>query len=437
MTNLPANVRLVTITDTTRVNGSRILTAPAKPDDPFDKIGFKRDNVPNKFFGRNGMKAVGKTVFVQVHNTDSDIAYANLYKYHIFGIIPTDRDTDRHSKIVEAEFDQGSNTVKVNDISLQVNEPALATTNGTVKICFNLDAPAISANIHEYDIPIPDEDDTVTATIPSTSDKTTAIVNHPEGLYRLQLDEPAIYAGEITVEISNASHPLRATIVEYGEGLPTEGDSVTTTLKQYSDIVSATHQGVVFDIELEDDPITTGDITVEITAIGNPMQGRIITYSDLPEEGDVLTVEAERQAPPVTVSPNAERYEIELAEPILLDGTIDIRLTSDEPPFQGTIESYRGNLPEVGREVVAKVARLPTGLYAESVIHSYLVTLEDDDDTDYEGTAKIRITDVSNNEIKGRILEEVETERLSQMDIDNPFTGQIDRKNDLISGDKF
>lgn len=437
MITLPANVRLLRITDTLRVDGSRILTAPAEPNDPFDKIGFKRNNVPDEFFGRNGKKAVGKKIFARIHSTDADIAYANLYKYHIFGAMPTDGDTDRYSKLVDAEFEQGSNTVEINDTQLTLNDSALATTTGTVQLRFNLSQLAVSATIHDYDIPLPDEGETIAAIIPSSADKSTAIVNQTGGLYHLRLDDPAIYAGEITAEITNASHPLRATVVDYGEGLPSEGDTLTTTLKQYSDTVSATHQGVTFDIKLEDDPITTGDITVEITAVGNPMQGRITTYHDLPEEEDVLTVKTERQTPPATVSPDAERYEIEIEEPILLDGIIDIRLTSEEPPFQGIVESYRGQLPEVGNEVLADVAQLPTGMYAEPVAHSYHVTIENDDDTDYEGAAKIRITEISHDEIKGRIMEEVDNERLSQVDANNPFTGQADRKNNLINRDKL
>ncbi|MFD1600492.1 hypothetical protein [Halobellus rarus] len=437
MTNLPDNVRLITITDTARVNGSRILTAPAESYDPFDKIGFKRDNVPNKFFGRNGKKAVGKTVFARIQSTDADIPYANLYKYSVFGPIPTDGNVNRHSKLLDAEFEQGSTTVKINDTPLTVNEPALVTTTGTVKIRFDLDQPAISATIHDYDITIPNEGDTITASIPTSADKTTAVVNQTDGIYRLQLDEPAIYAGSITAKITDASYPLQATIVDYGEGLPSEGDTITTTLRQYSDTVSAIHQGVKFDIELEDDPITTGDITVEITTIDNPMQGRVTTYHDLPGEGDVLTIRVEREPPPATITPDAERYEIEFKEPILLDGEIDIRLTSDEPPFQGTVESYRGKLPEVGREVLAKVVKSPTGLYAEPAVYSYRVTLENEHNTDYKGTAKVRITDVSHNEIKGRILEETDNERIPQTDTDNPFTEQVERKNDLLSRDKF
>lgn len=431
------SVFLMRIEEVEDFDGKPALTATGRPGDGFDKIILFKANTPDEFFGERGNRAIGRSLFVRIANIRevgfSKFAVGQPYEFHVLGTIKSEENS--HTKSISAKVHQGSNIADVNGGELYLESNALITGPGTVEITFNHEQNSFSANVVDYELQLPTTGDVIPATVPAINRKSTALVRCSSGRYRIRLDNIAPYAGDVEVEITDDSHPIRGKFLRFESQTPSKGDIVEANLKQFDETILVSHEGVVFNIDLPHEPLTTGDVKIRLTEIGQPMKGEIVSYSELPDVGDILTVSVTRQKGPASVSPTNEKYQIHLDENVLLDGKIDVQLTSGGPPYRGIIDSYRGQLPDVGDKVRAFIRRRPSGAYADPVSYSYRVVIRDE--TDYLGAAEVEITDVSNEEISGRILKEIDSQRKPNATSKNPFLPGSETQNDLINRKKL
>jgi hypothetical protein len=418
MADFESEFRIVDITGVEEYRNQPILTADARPDDEFDRIIIFKRNEFDELFGSDRIEPANRAIFVRLDDIfDDGVVRAYAHKYNLFGSIPAD--ADHHTKVVNANFTQGSAQAEVSGEKCALTETALVTGKGTVKLEFDRNRDTYNALIQEYTTPPPTEADVVEATVAKPGKRDKAIVLTEDGRYSVILDESVPFPGDITVEITDGSHPIQAKLAGYIGSLPAVGDKIETTLQQQTKSPTVSSGDVTFDVSLSEPPLMTGEATIELTEIGQPVRGEIIDYADSPAVGDVLKIDATKGETPNRVSPEGEQYEIVLDKPLIMDGDVEIEITTVGNPFQGTPRSYCGRLPAVGQEFRATVTELRRETFAEPDLHSFKIHIEDD--TTYRGPAKVEITSASLNGITGRIVDEIQTKSQTHSTSNNPF----------------
>lgn len=438
MKDVSGEVRIVEVDDHDTACGQNSLISFPGPSDKFDRLVIF-DSEACRVTGNhldelaNGVQElIGGCLFVEIyrrttHNGER-LARARPYKYSVFGIIPSDK--SHYVERKSANFKQGSTVAKINGEKISLESEALVSGKGIIEIAVNTENGNINATIQEYDIDLPETGDVVQASTHRTTN-TTATVRKRGNDYRIQLDSPVPFGGDVKVKILNDSHPIRGTVVECGKGVPSEGDLVDAKLNHLTNKVTVTQDDTNFDIELRDQPLTTGKITICITKIGSSITGEIVSYDDLPSKGEILTVNTERQDKAAVVSPKNEQYKIKLEDELVMDGEVDIRITSDGRPIKGTIDSYGGSLPEVGTVVRANITQLQSKTVAEHRFGKYQIKINNE--TEYSGLARVEITASSPEGIVGQVVEKTPIQDSSSSpDTSNPFSGNTSSKNDLL-----
>lgn len=418
MDDFESEFRIVDITGVEEYRNQPILTADARTDDEFDRIIIFKHNEFDELFSSDRIEPTNWAIFVQLDDIfDDGVVRAYAHKYNLFGPVPAD--VDHQTKVVNANFTQGSAQAEVSGAKCALTEIAPVTGKGTVQLEFDRTRDTYDATIQEYTTPPPTEGDVVEATIAKQGERDKAIVLTEDGRYSVLLDEPVPFPGDVTVEITDGSHPIQGKLAGYIGNLPAVGDKIETTLQQQTKSPTVSSGGVTFDIALSEPPLTTGEVTIELTEIGKPVCGEIIDYGDFPAVGDVLKIDATRGETPNRVSPDGEQYEIVLDKPLIMDGDVEIEITAAGKPLQGIPHSYCGRLPAIGQEFRAPVTELGGEVFAEPDLHSFKISIEDD--TTYRGSAKVEITSASLDGITGRIVDEIQTKSQTHSTSNNPF----------------
>jgi len=277
MADQTGDLRLIKIESVEESHGNLQVASSTSTDNMFDKIRVSQCNFL-KEISEDLESIVGDYLFVNISKVRSDIkiAKARPHKSGEIGCISSEIEkTGETSKVFDASFNQGDNKAKLGSEYVYTNSPAIVNTDGKIELTINLSEGSYTAEIISYEQEPPSTGDIVGASVPNLSSLSTATVVEPNIDYIINLEGEAPHTGKFEVEIISDTHPIRGKIRQEVSEISI-GDHIEHNLRSTGVNHSVSNGSVDFELELEDEPITTGDVTIEITETSPHILGEVI-----------------------------------------------------------------------------------------------------------------------------------------------------------------
>jgi hypothetical protein len=233
----------------------------------------------------------------------------------------------------------------------------------------------------------------------------------------VQIDEEIQITGKVEVELTTIGCPSGAKVISYCGNRPAIGERVPAEVNctREGTLIEMSERG--YDVRIDEPIVAAGTVDIKIIQHGLPMEGRIVSYrGNLPEIGHRFRADLPYSDGPHEVQSPDGRFVVQVEEPVLRDGGVDIEVTERALPMRGQICNYVKELPGTGKMLSATVT--DNARIAHPVNGGFEITLEER--ASHSGQALVKITEVS-SAIIGQITE---YERTSQ----NRDTIQFPRK---------
>lgn len=304
-------------------------------------------------------------------------------------------------EIIRVFTNQGRSTARSlrHRYEFPIKQPSPIT--GIAKVETEYEDRKLIGAIQEFESSSPQKEDVISAKLDHSRAENIAWFGEYDD--RIEVGEYPPVSGTVQVRITNARHPLAGEVVSGPDSLPSEGENVHAHILGQKSSSYAKPETFDGRIQLESDSDQSGRAVVEITEITDVIKGKVRSFKGSLSKGDTIPVQAARGQAPVSAEVQTTGVPVRIEENVLATGTIDVKITNDDRPFCAVVNSYRGLVPEVGEQVSAEIQSGITISTAKPHHGSYIIYLSDE--SDYEGPAKVEITDVGNR-IEGEIVEQ-------------------------------
>lgn len=251
--------------------------------------------------------------------------------------------------IMRVSLEQGSSTATPVDTAyrelVQLDQPAVVSGLADIKI--TRISGTISGEIQSYDTNPPEIGDRIHTCVEYGAGPHR--IQLPNQNCEILLSEDILVTGEIELEITETDHPIRGQICSYCGNLPDDGYTFRVKAERSSGPHRAAPPNKRYPVEVDEDILVDGMIDIGIVEHGLPMRGEIRSHcGNLPEIGHTFCVEAEAGRGPHQVSPPTQNYSVEAEGDILVSGEVEVEITGHGLPMQGKIISQVTDLPEIG-----------------------------------------------------------------------------------------
>lgn len=296
------------------------------------------------FRGKVAKGYEGKQILVQILSAGKYSAYA--------------KPIDISGYIVQVALEAGSRFAwPVNEdyrVCVRLNEPSPVDGSADVRVTGVSDL--IEGEIHAYETDPPEVGDQFQTHIDYGAGPHR--IQSPNGRYEVQLDEDVLVTGNVEVEITKASYPMKGKIGSYRGNLPDIGYTFQAEAEHSSGPHQAAPPDGRYPIEINEDILVSGMVEIEIIEHGLPMRGVISSYcGNLPKIGHTFQTRVEYGSASHRISDPDGRYITEVDENIMVSGKVEIKIVDHGLPMRGTISSYCGNLPDIGHTFKTQAER--------------------------------------------------------------------------------
>lgn len=174
-----------------------------------------------------------------------------------------------------------------------------------------------------------------------------------DGDIEIHLDEWVPNQADAVVEVTTVDDPMKGELVDKS-AIPQEGDEVEVKTVGKSNRAITVDDDI--EIHLDEWVPNRADAVVEVTAVDDPVEGKLVDKSAIPQVGEQLSGRAKQGEESAILSNSSLKLTLDTPAPCT--GVFGIRLTNvSSEGLEGTIVSEPKDIPDLGDKLTTTVRR--------------------------------------------------------------------------------